>query len=104
MAKEATTITDSELTSTAITYPPWNEEGLTELLQFIQKKGTPLACFFGGNITTYFGPGTLSRNIALHEGCLELEKRGLIRRFREEIRVTDGFDTGEGIIIWEAVE
>lgn len=67
----------------------WNEVGLTELLQFIQGKLVP---HLGGALHTY--PDGDERNLALHAGCLELERRGLIRRFRDE----------PGHVIWEPID
>lgn len=61
--------------------PPssWTDEGLAELLQFIQGKLFP---HLGTGITTYPTGGERTR--ALHAGCLVLERNGLIRRFRDE--------------------
>ena len=57
----------------------WTNECLAELLQFIQGKLLP---HLGTGITTY--PTGDQRNRALHDGCLVLERCGLIRRFRDE--------------------
>ena len=57
----------------------WDEQGLTELLSFIQGKTFP---HLGTGITTYPFFGAENQE-ALHEGCVELERRGLIRRWRD---------------------
>lgn len=84
---------------------PALEADLAELLSLIQGKLHP---HWGSGITSYYGTdwdqARKARNDTLHAACLELERRGLIRRFREEEKEVDGFKTGEGWVIWEEVD
>lgn len=54
---------------------PWNEPDLAELLELVSGKGKWK--HLGGGFTTY--PG--HEDDGKHEACLELERRGLVKRW-----------------------
>lgn len=58
-----------------------NEAQLGELFEFIAGRGK-YSFTRGGAMFTY--PGRDENRQRLHEGCLELERRGLIRRHEDE--------------------
>jgi hypothetical protein len=67
------------------------EEDLADLEDFIYARGKYHR--LGGGITTYTDKAD-ERNRNLHEACLELERRGRIKRFNE----------GDGWVIWVPTE
>jgi hypothetical protein len=68
------------------------DDALQALLQFIRGEGDGFSRHYGGCLTSW--PGVGGEQCRVTWGCLELERRGLIRRDCER----------DGRIVWRAKE